>query len=75
MKKESFAIGGMVMLHKPAVPRGHSCKFHRMWENPYRVVRVLGSTELYTPQEERGSELQSLETSIWFKCATIFEFW
>ena len=44
VRGEPYTIGDLVMLHEPAVPRGHSRKLHRPWKGPYRVVRVLGPT-------------------------------
>ena len=50
VREEPYTIGDMVMLHEPAVPKGHSCKLHRLWRGPYRVVRVLGPT-VYSIQD------------------------
>lgn len=44
VRGEPYSIGDRVMLHEPAVPRGHSRKFHRPWKGPYWIVRVLGPT-------------------------------
>ena len=39
-----FAVGDLVWLHSPAVPRGKSRKFHRPWTGPFRVVAKPSDT-------------------------------
>ena len=34
----------MVFLHCPAIPRGLSRKFHKPWQGPRRVVKIIGPT-------------------------------
>ena len=36
-----YCVGDLVWLHCPAVTRGHSRKFHRPWQGPYEVVKVI----------------------------------
>ena len=42
-----FAVGDMVWLHSPAVPRGKAAKFHRFWKGPFQVKKVLVSNLQY----------------------------
>eukprot|EP00731_Ephydatia_muelleri_P021513 Em0014g104a len=41
-----YAVGDLVWLHRPAVPRGKSPKLHRYWQGPYSVVKLLGKVLL-----------------------------
>ena len=36
-----YAVGDLVWLHSPAVPRGKAPKFHRPWRGPFQIVKVL----------------------------------
>ena len=36
-----YCVRDLVWLHCPAVARGHSRKFHRPWQGPYNVVKVI----------------------------------
>ena len=63
VKDDSYHVNDMVFLHCPAIPRGLSRKFHKPWQGPYRVVKVIGPTvyriaDCTNPmQEEKGSSL------------------
>ena len=48
-----FAVGELVWLHSPAVPRGKPKKFHHPWSGPYKVIKVL-STVNYRIQSVNG---------------------
>ena len=39
-----YTVGDKVWLHSPAVPRGRSKKFHRPWQGPYTVTKVISDT-------------------------------
>lgn len=39
-----FSVGDMVWLHNPTVPRGKSCKLHRLWTGPFRIVTKLSDS-------------------------------
>ena len=54
-----FAVGDMVWLHSPAVPRGKAAKFHRFWKGPFQVKKVL-SDVTYQIQSTAGSRRQRL---------------
>ena len=54
-----FAVGDMVWLHSPAVPRGKAAKFHRFWKGPFQVKKVL-SDVTYRIQSTAGSRRQRL---------------
>ena len=42
---DSYHVNDMVFLHCPAIPRGLSSrKFHKPWQGPYRVVKIIGPT-------------------------------
>ena len=36
-----YCVGDLVWLHSPAVARGSSRKFHRPWQGPYKIVKVI----------------------------------
>ena len=40
-ERQCYQKGDFVWLHCPAVPRGHSPKFHRPWQGPYEVEEEL----------------------------------
>ena len=44
VKGDSYHVNDMVLLHCPAIPRGLSRKFHKPWQGPYRVVKIIGPT-------------------------------
>ena len=37
-------VGDRVWLHCPAVSKGHYRKFHRPWQGPFTIVKVISST-------------------------------
>ena len=39
-----YDVGDKVWLHCPAVPKGHCRKFHRPWQGPFTIVKVINST-------------------------------
>ena len=39
-----YNVGDRVWLHCPAVPKGHCRKFHRPWQGPFTIVKVISST-------------------------------
>ncbi|KAL5516149.1 hypothetical protein EMCRGX_G001420 [Ephydatia muelleri] len=41
-ERQCYQKGDFVWLQCPAVPRGHSLKFHRPWQGPYEVEEKLG---------------------------------
>ena len=45
VKGDSYHVNDTVFLHCPAIPRGLSRKFHKPWQGPYRVVKIIGPTE------------------------------
>ena len=36
-----YSIGDLLWLYCPAVPKGHSSKFHQPWKGPFEVINVL----------------------------------
>ena len=38
---EPYHVGDQVWLYSPAVPRGHSRKFHKPWMGPFKIVKVM----------------------------------
>ena len=36
-----YQVGDSVWLHCPAIPRGRSRKFHRPWQGPFEVIKVI----------------------------------
>ena len=44
VKGDAYHVNDMVFLHCPAIPRGLSRKFHKPWQGPYRVVKIIGPT-------------------------------
>ena len=40
----TYNVGDEVWLHCPAVPRGHCQKFHRPWQGPFTIVKVISGT-------------------------------
>ena len=44
VKGDSYHVNEMVFLHCPAIPRGLSRKFHKPWQGPNRVVKIIGPT-------------------------------
>ena len=36
-----YRAGDLIWLHCPAIPRGHSRKFHRPWQGPFEVIEVI----------------------------------
>ena len=50
---EKFAVGQLVWLCKPVVPRGNSRKLHTPWVGPYKVVKCISET-VYRIQGSRA---------------------
>ena len=44
VKGDKYRVNDMVFLHCHAVPRGLSHKFHKPWQGPYRVMKIIGPT-------------------------------
>ena len=40
-KDAYYQVGDLVWLHCPASPRGRSRKFHRPWQGPFEVVKLI----------------------------------
>ena len=41
LEGSSYQVGDLVWLHCPASPRGRSRKFHRPWQGPFEVVKLI----------------------------------
>lgn len=39
-----YNVGDKVWLHSPAIPKGRSKIFHRPWQGPYTVTKVISDT-------------------------------
>ena len=72
VRGQPYAIGDTVMVHEPAVSTCPSCKSHRPWKGPHRVIRVLGPT-VYCIQDcthPRRKRLCTLIAWNWCECVT-----
>ena len=50
----TYNVGDEVWLHCPAVPRGRCRKFHRPWQGPFTIVKIIGNT-VYRIQSNQSS--------------------
>lgn len=56
-RKHSYHLNEEVWLHNPVVPRGSNRKFHRPWQEPFRIVERL-SEVLYKIQRVNNPKRQ-----------------
>ena len=45
-----YSVGDEVWLHCPAVPKGRCKKFHRPWQGPFTVVKVIDNCVSHSEQ-------------------------
>ena len=50
-KGAPYSVGDILWLHVSTVPRGVLRKFHRPWQGPYKVVKII-SDVVYRIQKE-----------------------
>eukprot|EP00731_Ephydatia_muelleri_P032177 Em0023g684a len=56
-ERQCYQKGDFVWLHCPAVPRGHSPKFHRPWQGPYEVEEKLGDVVYRIRKNRQAKQL------------------
>eukprot|EP00731_Ephydatia_muelleri_P011498 Em0006g392a len=56
-ERQCYQKGDFVWLHCPAVPRGHSPKFHRPWHGPYEVEEKLGDVVYRIRKNRQAKQL------------------
>ena len=56
-ERQCYQKGDFVWLHCPAVPRGHSPKFHRPWQGPYEVEEKLGDVVYRIRKNHQAKQL------------------